>query len=53
VLEASDVVLPFVIHSDLPKDIPILLKQSVGILGPIQLYLEPGLAVSTLCNINF
>jgi hypothetical protein len=47
VLGASDVVLPFVIRSNLPKDKPILLKQFVEIPNPIQLYLEPGLAVKT------
>jgi hypothetical protein len=46
VLGVSDVIPPFEIRSNLPKDKPVLLKQSVGIPGPIQLYLEPGSAVS-------
>lgn len=47
-LGASDVVPPFVTRSNLPKDKPVLLKQFVGIPDPIQLYLEPELAVNTL-----
>jgi hypothetical protein len=46
VLAANDAVLPFVIRSNLPMEKPTLLMQSVGIPGPIQLYLEPGSAVS-------
>jgi hypothetical protein len=46
VLEISDVIPPFVIHSNLPKDKPILLMQSAEIQGPVQLYLESGLTVS-------
>jgi hypothetical protein len=45
VLEISDVIPPYVIHLDLPKDKPILLKQSAEIPGPVQLYLESELTV--------
>ena len=44
-LEISDVIPPFVIHSDLPKGKPILLKQSAEIPGPVQLCLESELTV--------
>jgi hypothetical protein len=45
VLEISDVIPPYVIHSDLPRDKPILLKQFAEIPGPGQLCLESELTV--------